>query len=1152
MKKEKKTGNMRLPLNPIVIDRGGVYLIGFIINWWSLIYIVGPCNGHYRLDERRSPPYVKSLIHVHPKAGRLTLLEGLHCDNLYYPDTFTVYIESISDRLGQPEYYSMPLKVIVLGKNCDREQNNQLWMQQIPTEDMEDNPNNLNPFGSPHGSSKVRLMEARRWISESYASFAVPTASDFDITPRLCLRRSQLVGSLADVFLPRTIKRNCTVVYKHVSDQRFRIEKRNGDLVAADDICITEPIWKVSILLSISCPVDTTSLTGLQDTEHRLKIAYRRQRLDADGADVDEMARRVRRELRNRSPFFEQHLYVAGVLEECAPPVAVTTVKARDPENGPVTYSMTSLLDSRTQAMFDIDSRTGLVSTRVQLDRELVDVHYFRVTATDDSFPPRSGTTMLQINVLDANDHAPVFEMAEYEASIREGVGIGAAVVTVKATDQDSGKNAEVEYSLASVAGGGTSTATEDERAFKIDPKTGAITTRTALDRETAGVYTLMVRAADQASPQSARKTATATVVVKVIDDNDNYPQFLERAYAVTLNEDIDVSDNPTVAQVTATDADEAQFAIDSATGAISLQKPLDYETARSYRLVIRAQDGGQPPRSNTTQLLVNVKDCNDNAPRFYASLFQESVLENVPVGYSVVKVQAYDADEGANADIMYSLAQRDSQGGSTQDMPLAVDQHTGWIYTIKELDREKQTKYVFKVIAADQGNPPQTAEASVAITVQDVNDNDPVFSPKVYESAVSEADAPGTPVATVSASDPDEDGRLHYEITAGNQRGRFAITSQGGRGLVTIAQPLDYKQERRFILTIQATDSGGRSDTATVFVNVTDANNYAPAFENAPYTATDAVVGTTVLVVSATDNDVGANAQITYSLDAGPDDGNTPPPFSINPQTGAVVTLKQLDRETAAGYLLTVTAKDGGQPPLSDTTDVFSQPAYSASIAEDALVGTAVVQVSATDADAGLNGRVRYQLSEKDQQEGSFVIDPTSGVIRTNKGLDRESTASYELEAYAIDRGSPTLSSSVPVVIRVEDVNDSPPAFDSDKIVLYIAENSPIGSTVSELRAHDPDEGQNAAVQYSIVGGEDAACFSLITRAGSDATAALVTMVELDYESAKKRYELVVRAASPPLRTDAHVDVLVTDVNDNAPQLSDFQRSPFLLWPLK
>lgn len=585
--------------------------------------------------------------------------------------------------------------------------------------------------------------------------------------------------------------------------------------------------------------------------------------------------------------------------------------------------------------------------------------------------------------------------------------------------------------------------------------------------------------------------------------------------------------------------------------------KPLDYETLRNYRLVIRAQDGGSPARSNTTQLLINIRDVNDNAPRFYTSLFQESVQENVPAGYSIVKVQAYDADEGANADIKYSIAPRDATGGSTEDLPLSVDSHTGWIYTTTELDREEQSKFMFQVIAADQGVPPQSASASVIITVQDVNDNDPVFEPKIYESIVAEDDPPGTPVATVTATDPDEDNRLHYEITNGNTRGRFAITSQNGRGLITIAQPLDYKQEKRFILTITASDSGGRSDTATVYINITDANNFAPVFENAPYTASvyeDAVVGTTVLVVSATDNDVGLNAQITYSLGEDLSDPDHSPDFAINPQTGAITTLKPLDRETMNGYLLTVTARDGGNPPLSDTTDVeisvidvndnypvFKQPSYSGSVLEDALVGTSVVQVSATDADVGLNGRIRYTLSDKDQEDGSFVIDPTSGVIRTNKGLDRESVAMYELEAYAIDRGSPTLSSSVPVTIRIEDINDSPPAFDSDKIVLYIPENSPIGSTVGEIYAKDPDEGVNAIVQYSIIGGEDSQSFSLVTRPGSD-KAELITMTELDYESAKKKFDLIVRAASPPLRSDAHVEIIVTDVNDNAPVLKDFQ----------
>lgn len=260
-------------------------------------------------------------------------------------------------------------------------------------------------------------------------------------------------------------------------------------------------------------------------------------------------------------------------------------------------------------------------------------------------------------------------------------------------------------------------------------------------------------------------------------------------------------------------------------------------------------------------------------------------------------------------------------------------------------------------MIATDQGTPPQSASASVVVTVQDVNDNDPVFEPKIYEAVVSEDDPPGTPVATVTATDADEDTRLHYELTSGNTRGRFAITSQNGKGLITVAQPLDYKQEKRYVLTVTASDFGGRSDTATVYVNVSDANNFAPVFENAPYSASvfeDAPVGTTVLVVSATDNDVGVNAQITYSLGEEIGDTNHISDFAINPQTGAIVTTKTLDRETTSGYLLTVTAKDGGNPPLSDTTDVeisvtdvndnfpiFKQPMYSGSILEDALIGT-------------------------------------------------------------------------------------------------------------------------------------------------------------------------------------------------------------------
>ncbi|XP_054089368.1 protocadherin-like wing polarity protein stan isoform X2 [Zeugodacus cucurbitae] len=1190
------------------------------------VYKLGS-ERHYKINAHKSAHFVHHLVAVNHKDGQIQLRKQLKCDGIYYPNLFTFYVDSTSTRLRSIDYYSLPVRIFVTGRDCNEDRRIEEEMHSRHYEEEETGYSkrrrryidtiaqpDLRYFGAylAHTSNSVeltpsstdvdvlnhnnsrrefrdgdlifgdnfdndmrhrilsrkrrakeplqlepslhrRISDAKQWISETYASYAIHTTDKWN---QICLRRSQFINNL-NAFLPKSICQHCKVNFLDVNDERFAIEHQNHDLVASRDVCIHESMWKVSITFNIRC-----NRNEIVDSDHRLKIVYHYQEFN----DTD-IAKRVRRELRNQSPYFEQALYVASVLEEQPAGSAVTTVRARDPEDSPVVYSMVSLLDSRSQSLFKVDSRTGVVTTSASLDRELMDVHYFRVVATDDSFPPRSGTTTLQVNVLDCNDHSPTFEAEQFEASIREGATVGSTVITLRATDQDIGKNAEIEYGIESVTDGTGTLQDQELPIFRIDARSGVISTRSTLDRETSDSYNLIVTASDMASAQSERKTATATVIVKILDDNDNYPQFSERTYTVQVPEDQWGDDN-VVAHIRATDADQgnnaairyaiiggntqSQFSIDSMSGDVSLVKPLDYESVRSYRLVIRAQDGGSPSRSNTTQLLVNVIDTNDNAPRFYTSQFQESVLENVPVGYNIIRVQAYDADEGANAEIAYSISERDD------NFPLAVDSRTGWVQTIKPLDREEQSRYTFQVVAKDGGVPPKSASSTVVITVQDVNDNDPTFNPKYYEANVGEDQPPGTPVVTVTATDPDEDSRLHYELTSGNTRGRFAITSQNGRGLITIAQSLDYKQEKRFVLTVTATDSGGRSDTATVNINITDANNFAPIFENAPYSASvfeDAPIGTTVLVVSATDSDVGINAQITYSLNEESINGlGSPDPFSINPQTGAIVTNALLDRETTSGYLLTVTAKDGGNPSLSDTTDVeisvtdvndnppvFKNPLYQASILEDALVGTSVIQVSATDPDIGLNGRIKYLLSDRDVEDGSFVIDPTSGTIRTNKGLDRESVATYHLTAIAVDKGSPPLSSTVEVQIRLEDVNDSPPTFPSDKITLYVPENSPVGSVVGEIHAHDPDEGVNAVVHYSIIGGDDSNSFSLVTRPGSE-RAQLLTMTELDYESNRKRFELVIRAASPPLRNDAHVEILVTDVNDNAPVLRDFQ----------
>lgn len=1078
----------------------------------------------YEVSADRTARFARKLLKVNPYNGRVTLAKTLNCDGLQYPRLFTFYIDSTSSRLGRPniDYYSLPLRVLITG--C--------------------------------GGENQDLAATKGWMAETLASYAMPSTDKFT---EICLRASQLVAALRD-FLPWTAVKECETRWGGVADSRFLVEGAAGDLVSANEQCLIDPLWKISVSMTLRC-----GSTHLADAEHRLKIVFHHQQLD----DTD-LGRRVRRELRNRSPFFEHGLYTATVEEEKEPGELVTSVRARDPEGGTVHYSMMSLLDARSGALFLLDSVTGKVTTRAKLDRESVELHYFKVLAVDDSFPPRTGTTTLQVSVLDANDHVPSFEWPEYEAPIRESVPLGSTVIAVKATDKDFGRNAEVEYAIMTTTGGGMTSVTEDSATFRIDPKSGVVTTRMSLDREKTEVYTVIISAIDLANTPSLRKTASTTLIVRVLDDNDNYPQFSERSYSTTVAEDMDYTTNPVIARIRATDADSGAnaairyaiiggntpntFSIDSLSGDVTLVKPLDYETTELYRIVVRAQDGGAPARSNTTQLLVHIEDVNDNSPRFFTSLLQETVSEGVPVGHSVVRVQAYDGDKGLNALIKYSIGARDFSGASTENFPISVNSESGWIHTTKQLDREQCSRYQFTVIATDSGEPTRSGSATVVLTVTDINDNDPKFELQSYESVVSEDDPPGTSVALVTATDPDEDAKIHYDISAGNTRGRFSITSQNGGGLITVAQPLDYKQEKRFVLTVSASDSGGRTDTALVYVNISDANNFAPIFENAPYSVSvfeDAPVGTTVLVVSATDSDVGQNAQVTYNLGS-EGDALEAAEFTINPQTGAITTTKVLDRERSSGYLLTVTAKDGGIPPLSDTTDVeisvtdvndnapvFEAAQYTGTVPEDVLVGTAVLRVSATDADMGLNGRVRYTLD--DDGDGAFAIDSTTGTVRTAKQLDRESVSRYTLKAMAVDRGIPALSSIVPIIIKIEDVNDSPPAFESDKIILYIPENSPTGSTVGEIYAHDPDEGPNAVVQYSIIGGEDANSFALNTRQGAD-RAELITLEELDYESPKKKFELFVRAASPPLRSDVLVQIMVTDVNDNAPVLKDFQ----------
>ncbi|KAM6161028.1 LOW QUALITY PROTEIN: cadherin EGF LAG seven-pass G-type receptor 3-like [Erethizon dorsatum] len=854
----------------------------------------------------------------------------------------------------------------------------------------------------------------------------------------------------------------------------------------------------------------------------------------------------------NRHPQFPQYNYQTLVPENEAAGTAVLRVVAQDPDSGEagrLVYSLAALMNSRSLELFSIDPHSGLIRTAAALDRESMERHYLRVTAQDHGLPRLSATTMVAVTVADRNDHSPVFEQAQYRETLRENVEEGYPILQLRATDGDAPPNANLHYRFV----GPPAALTAAAAAFEIDPRSGLISTSGRVDREHMESYELVVEASDQGQEPGPR-SATVRVHITVLDENDNAPQFSEKRYVAQVHED--VRPHTVVLRVTATDRDKdsnglvhyniisgnsrGHFAIDSLTGEIQVVAPLDFEAEREYALRIRAQDSGRPPLSNNTGLAsIQVVDINDHTPIFVSTPFQVSVLENAPLGHSVIHIQAVDADHGENARLEYSLT------GVAPHTPFVINSATGWVSVSGSLDRESVEHYFFGVEARDHGSPPLSASASVTVTVLDVNDNRPEFTMKEYHLRLNEDAAVGTSVVSVTAVDRDANSAISYQITGGNTRNRFAISTQGGVGLVTLALPLDYKQERYFKLVLTASDRA-LHDHCYVHINITDANTHRPVFQSAHYSVSmneDRPVGSTVVVISASDDDVGENARITYLLE------DNLPQFRINADSGAITLQAPLDYEDQVTYTLAITARDNGIPQKADTTYVevmvndvndnapqFVASHYTGLVSEDAPPFTSVLQISATDRDAHANGRVQYTFQNGEDGDGDFTIEPTSGIVRTVRRLDREAVPMYELTAYAVDRGVPPLRTPVSIQVTVQDVNDNAPVFPSEEFEVRVKENSIVGSVVAQITAVDPDEGPNAHIMYQIVEGNIPELFQMDIFSGE-----LTALIDLDYE-ARQEYVIVVQATSAPLVSRATVHVCLVDQNDNSPVLNNFQ----------
>lgn len=323
---------------------------------------------------------------------------------------------------------------------------------------------------------------------------------------------------------------------------------------------------------------------------------------------------------------------------------------------------------------------------------------------------------------------------------------------------------------------------------------------------------------------------------------------------------DPDLGENRTVQYSWATGEDGGAFSLAPHSGIVTLRAPLDRETQAEHRAVLRASDGGRPPRTATATLRLTVADVNDNPPEFEFRLYRAAVAELDAPGAQVLRVRATSRDAGVNADVAYALV-----GGDERD-DFALDAASGVLRVARPLDYERRREYLLTVQAVDGGQPPLSDLASVNITVLDGNDNAPRFARASYAARVREDAAPGARVLQLIADDADSgaNGRVTYAIARGDPTGRFAIDADTGH--LALAAPLDREAQAAYALEVRARDRGvpALEGSARVLLQVLDANDNAPRFARDDYSCVvreDRPLGHTILQFVVTDADAAPNA---------------------------------------------------------------------------------------------------------------------------------------------------------------------------------------------------------------------------------------------------------------------------------------------------
>ncbi|NXJ84185.1 PCD23 protein, partial [Trogon melanurus] len=535
------------------------------------------------------------------------------------------------------------------------------------------------------------------------------------------------------------------------------------------------------------------------------------------------------------------------------------------------------------------------------------------------------------------------------------------------------------------------------------------------------------------------------------------------------------------------------RFSIDPQFGIIRTKKQLDHETQSVVVLTVQSQLGNSPVYSST-QVNISVIDVNDNPPIFLSESDKVAISYTQPPGTAVYIAHAEDKDSGLNGAIKYSIASKPSHAFS-------IDPSLGVVNLTRPVFAEKQQEYILHIAAEDCGSPPLTSlliltainltdrrldSVAVKIVVLDTNDNRPSFTSSPHSYVMEDVEV-GFPVHRVIAKDPDEgrNGQVTYHILSGNENKAFVLDKI--TGLLTTARVLDREVQECYSLMVMVLDDGSPALSATQVLTVTvlDVNDETPVFLKRHYEAAvreNQDPGEFVVKVEAVDRDAGLNSLLRYEILP----GTGYEKFKMNSDSGELVTTVSLDRESQHVFSIKGNScHDLGSPSRSSTAQLyltvldendhsplFAKTQYQISMREDLKEGSTILDLFASDEDAGLNGEVTYSLI--DNTFGAFAINSVTGSIVTTKTLDRETKSQYTFRAVASDCSTQLpRSTTVSVVVHVDDINDNDPVFLQNPIRAFVPAETLVNETVATVRAEDVDLGSNGAVVFSLMTAE-------------------------------------------------------------------------------